>query len=80
MYGGGGVYPDVFVPLDSAIHSKLLGKIYAKGIINRVVYSYYAHNREALLAKYKTGEKFVSDFSFDATFKSLLLNIISAFT
>lgn len=70
VYGGGGVYPDVFVPLDSAIHSKLLGKIYAKGIINRVVYSYYAHNREALLAKYKTGEKFVSDFSFDATFKA----------
>lgn len=69
VYGGGGVYPDVFVPIDSAVHSKLLNTLYIKGIVNRVVYSYYAHNREALKAQYKTGKQFVQSFSFNPTFK-----------
>lgn len=72
VYGGGGVYPDIFVPIDSAVHSKLLNTIYIKGILNRVVYSYYAQNRNALLKKYKTGEKFVKGFRFNASFDTQL--------
>lgn len=64
VYGGGGIYPDIFVPLDTALHTKLVTTVYSNGFISRLAYQYADKNRNSLLARYKTGDDFVAKFSF----------------
>ncbi len=46
IYGGGGIMPDIFIPLDTTI-DPLSTKIYQKGILKRFVYNYHNTNGEA---------------------------------
>lgn len=77
VYGGGGVYPDIFVPLDSISHSKLLNSIYRNGFISRLAYRYAALNRKALSKKYKTSADLVRDFEFGGIMKSQMATILT---
>lgn len=46
VYGGGGVTPDIFVPLDTAsLGGELMASLYYKSTITSFVYHYYTHNR-----------------------------------
>ncbi|MBD0332197.1 MAG: S41 family peptidase [Chitinophagaceae bacterium] len=57
VYGGGGIMPDIFVPLDSAIVLRSITKLYLDGRFNSFVYKYYiAHLPE--LQKYKSPAEF----------------------
>lgn len=76
VYGGGGVYPDVFVPIDSVLHSKLLTDIYTNGFINRIAYSYVAQNRDALTNKYKTPKQFVNNFGIENIVKQRVQTLL----
>jgi carboxyl-terminal processing protease len=58
VYGGGGIMPDVFVPLDTMEISEMYRNISRKGIINNFTFEYVDNNREALKAKYPTFESF----------------------
>lgn len=62
IYGGGGIYPDKFVPLDTSENTKYYRNIVAKGILNRYVIRYVDTHRADLLKKYKTGDQFVNKF------------------
>lgn len=62
IYGGGGIYPDRFVPLDTMEYSKYYRNISAKGIINKFVIRYLDNNRARLLKEYKTDDEFVKKF------------------
>ncbi len=77
VYGGGGVYPDIFVSLDSILHSKLLNTIYRNGFISRIAYKYAALNRKKLSKKYKTSKSLVNNFEFDGQLKLQLATILS---
>lgn len=48
LYGGGGIMPDVFVPLDTADRSELLNEIVYKGILNQFVITYADEHRKEL--------------------------------
>lgn len=62
IYGGGGIYPDRFVPLDTTENTKYYRNIMAKGILNRYVIKYIDSHRKDILKKYKTDDEFVAKF------------------
>jgi len=62
VYGGGGVMPDYFVPIDTMEFSKMYREISRKGTVNIFAFSFVDSKRDALLAKYTTFEKFKTDF------------------
>ena len=62
VYGGGGIMPDVFVPLDSIYFSGLLSEIAYSGIIRNYCFTYLdAHRKD--MKKYKTADEFIAKFS-----------------
>ncbi|MDO4191308.1 MAG: S41 family peptidase [Bacteroidales bacterium] len=63
VYGGGGIMPDVFVPLDTTRFSPLYRNLVAKGAINNVVMEYIDSHRKTLLQSYKTFDDFESKFA-----------------
>ena len=64
VYGGGGIMPDIFVPIDTTLASTYFGMINRKGLMNEFTLDYMDKHRNALKNKYLT----VKDFkkSFDA--------------
>ena len=63
IYGGGGVMPDVYVPVDTSEYSTYYRDLTAKGIINQYAISYVDKNRKSLSKQYKT----VNDFDHGFT-------------
>ena len=41
VYGGGGITPDIFVPIDTSIYTRSVAKLYLEGRFNNFVYKYY---------------------------------------
>lgn len=68
-FGGGGIYPDKFVALDTMEYTKYYRNVMAKGLINRFVIQYIDDNREKLKKEYKTDDDFVRKFEVN---KSML--------
>ncbi|NQU53192.1 MAG: PDZ domain-containing protein [Bacteroidetes bacterium] len=48
VYGGGGIMPDFFVPVDTAGNSEYFTKIYRKGLIYSFAYTYADEHRNEL--------------------------------
>ena len=72
VYGGGGITPDVFVPLDTSMHSVFLAQVLNTGIINQFVFDYVDKNRNQL-AKYHDFEAFRREFKItDDIYKSFV--------
>ncbi len=61
VYGGGGIMPDVFVPIDTIGNSQFLNYVSSKGLISDFSYKYLDKNRN-LLKVYKTFEEFNRNF------------------
>ncbi len=59
VYGGGGIMPDFFVPIDTTGNSDYFTAIYRKGLIYTFAYSYADQHREEL-SKLKTAGEFDS--------------------
>ena len=72
VYGGGGIMPDYFVPLDTTKYTKYHRELAAKGIIINANLKYSSKYRKALLRQYKTFEDF--DSGYDVP-RSLIDNI-----
>ncbi len=63
VYGGGGVMPDVFVPVDTTGYSVYYRDLTAKGILNRFAISYVDDNRKELKKLYPTERSFLENFN-----------------
>lgn len=61
VYGGGGIMPDVFVPLDSIYFSGLLSEIAYSGLIRDYCFNYIDAHRKDIL-KFKDQDDFISKF------------------
>lgn len=59
VYGGGGIYPDVFIPNDTSGASYYLTELYYGGVFNHWAIDYLDRNREKL----KDFNKFVRNFN-----------------
>lgn len=62
VYGGGGIMPDVFVPLDTTRINKTHRALIAKGTYNHFVLDYFRQHQKALKRKYKTFDEFNQKF------------------
>lgn len=62
IYGGGGITPDKFVPLDTTDFTKYYRDVTAKGVINQYAINYVENNRKTLKKTYKTDDDFVRGF------------------
>lgn len=62
IYGGGGISPDKFVPLDTTEFTKYYRNVVAKGLINRFAISYVDNHRKEIKNRYKTDSDFVKGF------------------
>ncbi len=61
VYGGGGIMPDVFVPIDTAKANAVLNKIFYSGAINLFAFEYADKNR-AKLKGYGTAKNYIDQF------------------
>ena len=61
VYGGGGISPDIFVPLDTNSTGIATAKLYFKGTLSDFAYQYYMQNQQKLLL-YKTPMDFAGTF------------------
>lgn len=65
VYGGGGIIPDIFIPMDTAGRSAYLFEVSNKGLINRFAFSVADKNRLVLKEKYTSGETFSQHYIVD---------------
>lgn len=65
VYGGGGIMPDVFVPLDTTELSPLYRTIARKGLVNTFTFAYVDKNREELKKSYPSFADFKTNFILD---------------
>jgi len=62
VYGGGGIMPDIFIPLDTASYSNYYGKLVRAGIINLYYLSWVDSHRNQLVKDYPKFDKFNKKF------------------
>ena len=62
VYGGGGIIPDVFVPLDTTISYLYFNRLIAKNVIGEFIANYIDKNRDQLKKKYPDFDSFVKNF------------------
>ena len=62
VYGGGGIMPDIFIPLDTVKYNPLINKLFNYGVLNSFAFEYTDYNRVLFLKKYKTAQEFISNF------------------
>nr|WP_320057023.1 S41 family peptidase [uncultured Bacteroides sp.] len=62
VYGGGGIMPDYFVPIDTTQYTNYHQNLAAKGVILKTTMKFIENNRKQLLAKYDKFETFNKSF------------------
>lgn len=75
VYGGGGIMPDVFVPLDTTQYTDYHRRLVAKGIIPQFALRYVDKNRADLKAQYLDAQKFIKEFTVT---DEMLNNLVDA--
>lgn len=62
VYGGGGILPDIFVPIDTTYSSEYFNDMLRKGAMNQYALTWVDQNRDMLSSKYKSSDEFVKNF------------------
>ena len=62
VYGGGGIMPDIFMPLDTTYSSKLFTDLIRKNVFNSYCIEYVLANREKLNQEYPDFAKYKKTF------------------
>ncbi len=75
VYGGGGIMPDYFVPLDTSFISDYYNKLVNRGILNFFLLSYVDDHRNELTSKYPSFDSFRDEFQVN----DRLLNELTAY-
>ncbi|MDP3143843.1 MAG: S41 family peptidase [Bacteroidota bacterium] len=63
VYGGGGIVPDIFVPLDSIKYSTIVNRLFYSGALNTFAFEFTDKNRTKFLNIYKNAADFISKFN-----------------
>lgn len=70
VYGGGGIMPDIFIPVDREGDSDYFTKLVSKGLIYQFAFDYSDEKRDYFKSQYKTTDQFIRRF----TISNSLLN------
>ncbi len=68
VYGGGGIMPDIFIPLDTTRISDYYSDLLRKNIINQFVLDYLDKNRDKLKSQYANVIEFSKGYTVDENF------------
>lgn len=68
VYGGGGIMPDIFVPIDTLQITDYFRDLIQGGHVNSFSLEYVDKQRDKLLAIYPTFESYMKNFSMDKAF------------
>jgi len=72
VYGGGGIMPDVFVPLDTTKVTKLYRDAFRTGSFNRFVLNYVDVNRKNITTQYPSFAEYKQNFTADSLYPQLI--------
>ncbi|MEP7374042.1 MAG: S41 family peptidase [Chitinophagaceae bacterium] len=61
VYGGGGIMPNRFVPIDTTTYPRGINRLFANGRLNSFVYTYYLKNRTQI-DQYTSSTDYVNRF------------------
>ena len=78
VYGGGGIMPDIFVPLDTSSNSRYLSDLLRTGVNNDWALTYVQKNRESLLAQYPSIDSFLKNYQLPATCLQEMIDMATA--
>lgn len=67
VYGGGGIMPDIFMPVDTTYSTKLFTDLVRKNVFNSYCIDYVLANRDKINKDYSKFEKYNKDFKIDDT-------------
>ena len=73
VYGGGGIMPDFFVPIDTTLYTDWHRNLVAKGVVIRSTTGYIEQHRQELKKKYKDFKAFDKKFEIDDAFMADVL-------
>lgn len=65
VYGGGGIWPDYFIPADTSINFYFYNQLISQSVIYEYAFEYVQKNREELLKKYSDVDAFIRGFKND---------------
>lgn len=74
VYGGGGIMPDYFVPLDTTIYTRFHRELSIKGCLASTNVRYIVGNREKLASRYKSFEQFRNEYEVPQSLIDALLH------
>lgn len=86
VYGGGGIMPDVFVSVDTAVISRNFARLYANNTFSNFAYHYFMQHRAELKSipsatdlynQYKTSDPLWNQFTSFATKDSVNMNALT---
>ncbi|MDQ1090143.1 S41 family peptidase [Siphonobacter sp. SORGH_AS_1065] len=66
VYGGGGIMPDVFVPIDTLEFSPYFQQLVGSGIISQIAFEYMDQNRATLQKQYPDFQSYEKNFQLPA--------------
>lgn len=65
VYGGGGIMPDKFIPIDTSIYSTWMNRTMNSGIVSKSAFNFVQQERENLTQRYPNFEAFSQNFQVD---------------
>jgi carboxyl-terminal processing protease len=78
VYGGGGIMPDYFVPMDTTRGTMFHANLNARGVINRTAISVVDNRRNTLLQQYPDVVRFMADFQISEEIEQRLRAVAAA--
>ena len=73
VYGGGGIMPDIFVPMDTSSNYKYYNQLVRKNIVYTVVLDYMDESRDKLTRKYSDYSSFRDRFDVPDNFMDKMI-------
>ncbi|SDL88709.1 carboxyl-terminal processing protease [Daejeonella rubra] len=58
VYGGGGIMPDIFIPVDTSGYTELYSTLTVKGVLNEMLYNHLVRNNQ----KFNSAEEIIRSF------------------
>jgi len=75
VYGGGGIMPDIFIPVDTARYTDYHRRLVATGLVNRIAMSYLDQNREKMMKEYPKFPQYKQNFNISEEMMQQLIDM-----
>lgn len=66
VYGGGGITPDIYIPIDTSMFNPFVNEVYALNMLQEFTYNYFNENKNKL-STYQNSQQFNQQFQIDNT-------------